>query len=249
MWFSRQPDGRGVRCGVRAWPPSEEEAAQESDNFHSRTAGGAGEGFWENPLPRHLHPRGVSPEDQTDWGQGPGTYPSIHPSIHLSSNNPLNCLSTHPSNSKSIHPSIFKFHHLSSSSFSLLCVHVNAYVSFISSAWGVMFASSPGGEEWVLCWVLSVCVCLLMWTMYSICRHWVGATHSFQQHFEPLYYMISKGEQSQISPFIFVSRRKAIKQCTEFSFCFVLYFIFLITMNKIHHVIILIFYRPIFLLF
>lgn len=70
--LSRQPHGRSVRRGIRAWSPPEEEAAEESHHVHGRTAGGAGESVWANTLPRHLHPRGTCTEDQTDWGQSPG---------------------------------------------------------------------------------------------------------------------------------------------------------------------------------
>ncbi len=65
MCLSRQSDGRSVRRGVGAGPPPEEEAAPESDHVHSGAAGGAGEGFRENPLPRHLHQGGAGSEDQT----------------------------------------------------------------------------------------------------------------------------------------------------------------------------------------
>lgn len=68
----RQSDGWSVGRGVGAWPPPEEEAAQESNHVHGGAAGGAGEGFWENPLPWYLHQRGAGPEDQTHWGPGSG---------------------------------------------------------------------------------------------------------------------------------------------------------------------------------
>lgn len=95
MCLFRQSDGWSVRCGVGAWPPPEEEAAQESDHVHSGAARGAWKGFRENPLPRHLHQGGAGPEDQTDWGQGPGNTLSIHPCVHLSVHTTTICPSIH----------------------------------------------------------------------------------------------------------------------------------------------------------
>lgn len=71
----RQPHGWGVRRGIRAWSPPEEEAAPESHHIHGRTAGRAGESIWANTLPWHLHPWRTCTEDQTDWGQSPGSTP------------------------------------------------------------------------------------------------------------------------------------------------------------------------------
>ncbi len=53
-------------------PALEEEAETQSDHLHSRAVGWAGEGLWEDTLPRHLHQRGTSPESQAHRGQSTG---------------------------------------------------------------------------------------------------------------------------------------------------------------------------------
>lgn len=65
-------NGWWLRRGVWTRPALEEEAEAQPDHLHSRAAGRTGEGLWKDTLPRHLHQRGTSPENQAHWGQSTG---------------------------------------------------------------------------------------------------------------------------------------------------------------------------------